>query len=287
VPLTKRQVIDRLREKGLHLNKKLGQNYLIDGNVAKKIVGMSGVGAGDSVIEIGAGLGALTGLLAEKAEAVFAIEIDRGICEELRDIVSGFGNVEVMHADFLKFDIAGLPRPQSGARFKIVANLPYNITTPVIGKLIKNRGIIEYMVLMVQDEVAKRFLARPGDDDYSSVTVFMRFYTGMRRLMKVKRTNFFPEPDVDSAVLEFDILDKPPVDVKDEDFFIGVVRRSFGNRRKMLINALCGGGGFDKRSVEAALKDADIPVAARAEDVGMEAFAGLSNILIDSAKGDR
>lgn len=274
-----------MKAKGLSPRKSLGQNFLVDANIARKIVEKAELTPEDIVVEIGPGLGALTQELARRAGLVIALEIDRGLVAALREIVTGIENVCLVEGDALKTDFDELVREVLGVEdrgrlpgYKIVANLPYCITSPLLVHLLGNNFNIQYLVVMLQAEVAERLVARPGVKDYGTLTVFVQYFAEPQIIMRVPRTVFYPRPEVDSAVVRLVVRPQPPVDIEDREFFFRVVRAAFAQRRKTLANALRTLTSA-REPVEAALSEAGIAPLRRAETLSLEEFVRLSRSL--------
>lgn len=258
--------------------KRLGANYLIDGNIKDKIIASVELSEGDTVLEIGPGLGALTVDLAESEAHVIAVEKDKKASLILEDMVGGkFPNLKIINGDILDFDIEGI----ASRKIKVVGNLPYYITTPIIEYLIKNKRLISMAVIMVQDEVARRLAAKAGDEDYGSLSCFVQYHAGVERIYKVKRTCFYPEPDVDSAILRLNMLETPSVKVKDEELLFRIIRGAFNQRRKSIINSLSREAVLDmpKEKLSAALEHLGIDPSIRPEQLSLSDFARLTNVI--------
>ncbi|MCG0277346.1 MAG: 16S rRNA (adenine(1518)-N(6)/adenine(1519)-N(6))-dimethyltransferase RsmA [Thermanaeromonas sp.] len=280
------QIVSLLKAKGLRPSKARGQNFLLDANIARKIAEEAALAADDVVVEIGPGLGALTRELAQRAGRVIGIEIDRNLVQVLREILEGQPNVVLVEGDALKINFDELVGETLGMQgrgrlpaYKVVANLPYYITSPLLVHLLGSGFNIERLVLMVQLEVAQRLTAGPGTKDYGALTVFAQYFADIQWVMRVPRTVFFPRPEVDSAVVRLYKRPRPPVDVgDDEEFFFRVVRASFSKRRKILPNALKELVG-DREKVFKALDTAGIMPIRRGETLSLEEFARLSRCL--------
>ncbi|MGB9781970.1 MAG: 16S rRNA (adenine(1518)-N(6)/adenine(1519)-N(6))-dimethyltransferase RsmA [Moorellaceae bacterium] len=238
----------------------------------------------DIVVEIGPGMGALTQELARRAGLVIALEIDRGLLSILREVIAGIDNVRLVEGDALKTDFDELVREALGAEFrgrlpsyKIVANLPYYVTSPLLLHLLGNNFNIQYIVVMLQAEVAERLVARPGGKEYGALSVFVQYFAEPQIIMRVPRTVFYPRPEVDSAVVRLVMRPRFPGE-EDREFFFRVVRAAFAQRRKTLANALCGLTGA-REPVEAALREAGINPLRRGETLSLEEFALLSRAL--------
>lgn len=261
-----------LKRFGIRMSKKLGQNFLIDENVVNNIVDAAGIKPGDAVLEIGPGIGTLTQGLAEAGAHVTAVEIDRRLIEVLSKTLEGYDNIKVVHGDILRIDIS---ETVGAPQYKVVANLPYYITTPIIMGLLEARMPIEVLVTMVQKEVAQRMVAAPGTKDYGSLSVAVQYYTKAEIMFIVKPDSFIPPPSVESAVIRCTILDKPPVDV-DEKIFFRVVKAAFAQRRKTLLNTLKT-SGVPVETLKAILAKAGIDGTRRGETLSIQEFATLSN----------
>ncbi|MED3841967.1 16S rRNA (adenine(1518)-N(6)/adenine(1519)-N(6))-dimethyltransferase RsmA [Geobacillus stearothermophilus] len=273
-----------LERYGFSFKKSLGQNFLIDANILRKIVDAAGVSSDTGAIEIGPGIGALTEQLARRAKKVVAFEIDGRLLPILADTLSPYDNVRIIHQDVLKADLhAVIAEELADVNDRmVVANLPYYVTTPIIMKLLTDRLPIRGIVVMLQKEVADRLAARPGTKDYGSLTIAVQYYTEAEVVMVVPRTVFMPQPNVDSAVIRLTKRAHPPVAVEDEDVFFQVVRASFAQRRKTLLNNLVSslpGGKENKEQIEQALAAVGIDPRRRGETLHITEFASLSNAL--------
>lgn len=270
---------------GFSFKKSLGQNFLIDGNVLNNIVAAAGLDETKGALEIGPGIGALTGRLAETAGRVTAIEIDQRLIPILSDIFAEEEHVTVIHGDVLKLDLAELFRTQfdgmSGV--SVVANLPYYVTTPILMKLLEERLPLEHIVVMIQKEVAHRMAAKPGGKEYGSLSVAVQYYCVPELVCTVPHTVFIPQPNVDSVVIKLTVRDKPAVDVPDEAFFFRVVQASFAQRRKTLANNLTAFVGKENReALNGMLNGIGIDPGRRGETLSLEEFAALSRALLDA-----
>jgi len=267
--------------------KDLGQNLLIDGSVRDRIVEAAAISPSDIVIEIGPGKGALTSSLAKRALFLLAVEIDKRLCDYLCERLSDAKNVEVRHGDFLRMNLLeeiGKLRqrfPKAGA-VKIVSNVPFYITTPIITKIIESRAVIDMCVVTIQKEVAERFTASPGSKRYGAITLFLNYHAEVSVLFPVPREAFRPKPEVDGAVIRIIPRLKPAVEVRDEEFFFRVIRAAFGKRRKMLKNSLLS-LALPQEAIEKALKKCGLDARLRAERLTIEDFAGLSRALAPGA----
>jgi len=269
--------------------KSLGQNFLTDEVVLKKIAEAAELTKNDIVLEVGPGLGSLTAQLAESAGAVVAVEIDRHLIPALRETLGSYSNIHIIHGDIMRIDPEKelLPYIKDGEgqkrQLKIVANLPYYITTPVIMKLLESGVKAKTMVFMVQKEVADRMRAKPGGKDYGALSVAVQYYSRPSIVIEVPSHSFIPQPDVDSSVIKLEVHDKAPVDLKDQGLFFRVVKAAFGQRRKTLANALNNAGyfGMGKEEIKMVLSDAGVQENQRGETLSIEQFAQLSNLICD------
>ncbi|SCM82075.1 Ribosomal RNA small subunit methyltransferase A [uncultured Sporomusa sp.] len=262
-----------LKTFGIHMAKKLGQNFLIDGNVVDGIVAAAQVKAGDTVLEVGPGIGTLTQGLAEAGAEVTAVELDRRLLDVLAKTLEGYDNVKVIHGDILKIDIS---REINKEKYKLVANLPYYITTPIIMKFLEERLPVELLVTMVQKEVAQRMVAKPGGKDYGALSVAVQYYTEPEIMFIVPPKAFIPSPAVESAVIRCTVRTVPPVQVASEKMFFRVVKAAFAQRRKTLANGLKA-NGLDKAAVEKVLAQAGIDGTRRGEQLSLDEFAAIAN----------
>lgn len=266
-----------LKTYGLSPRKRFGQNFLVDKNIANKIVTLAGLNQADIVIEIGPGLGMLTERLIDTEAKVVAIELDRKLVEVLQKRFLGIKNLEIINADALKLSYRGLSQRYS-KRLKVVSNLPYNISTPILFKFLDERDAFFSLLLMLQREVAERIVARPGTKDYGVLSVFTQFYTDVKIEFSVPPSVFYPRPKVYSSLVRFNILDRPKVDVKDPVLFRQVVKAAFGRRRKTLFNAL---KAIDLPTsiVDNTLRGCGIDPKRRGETLTLEEFGRLANAL--------
>lgn len=262
-----------LKTFGLRMSKKLGQNFLIDEQVVEGIVKAADIGHGDTVLEIGPGIGTLTQGLAESGCQVVAVELDNRLIDILGKTLEGYDNVRVVHGDILKIDIS---REIMAEKYKVVANLPYYITTPIIMGLLEQRLPIERLVTMVQKEVAERMIAKPGGKDYGALSVAVQYYTQPEILFVVPPKAFIPAPAVESAIIRCIVRNEPPVDIKDEKRFFRVVKAAFAQRRKTLANNLKG-AGIPADKVQLILETANIDGSRRGETLSLDEFAAIAN----------
>lgn len=249
--------------------KYLGQNFLYDPAILRRIIQVAQLERKDLVVEIGPGPGRLTRMLAERVEKVIAIELDALLFEKLKTELADHKNVELIHGDALKYAYETLPE------FKVVANIPYHITTPIIFRLLEAKKNLISITLTVQKEVAERIVAEPGGKDYGLLSVMVQYRTEPKLKFLIPRGAFRPIPRVDSAVVHIKILEKPSVDVSDEEFFFRVVKTAFSQRRKMLSNSL----KSIREDIKDKLAEAGIDPNRRAETLSIEEFARLSDIL--------
>ncbi len=269
-----------LERHGLRAQKKYGQNFLIDGHVLDHICDGAQIGKNDLVLEIGPGIGTMTQYLAERAGKVIAVEIDDKLIPVLSDTLSEYDNVTVLHQDILKTDIRAQYEKEGVAlHFKVVANLPYYITTPIIMELLEQKLPIESITVMVQTEVAERMQAVPGTKDYGALSLAVQYYTKPEVIAEVPPTCFIPRPNVGSSVIRLTRYTDPPVVAKDEKKMFAVIRASFNQRRKTLINGLAGGGVAEKESVRQALLQMGLPEDIRGERLSVEQFARLAELI--------
>ena len=276
-PQVTQHILNRFK---LRADKKLGQNFLIDENVVHQIVAAAELSEADTVLEVGPGIGTLTQGLAESKARVVAVELDTRLLPVLATTLNGYDNVRVVHGDILKVNImeeVGAPS------FKVCANLPYYITTPIIFALLEKRLPMERLVAMVQKEVAERMAAQPGGKEYGALSVAIQYYTEPKIAFIVPPTSFIPAPAVDSAVIVCKRREKPPVEVCDEGLFFRVVKAAFSLRRKMLSNSLKN-MGIKAEQVTKWLELADVDGKRRAETLSLEDFAKLTNSFNEAVK---
>lgn len=271
---------DILGRHGFTFSKSLGQNFLINPSVCPKMAEQSGAKKGVGVIEVGPGIGVLTCQLAERADKVVAIELDKRLLPVLDETLAEYDNIKIINDDILKIDLKKLIETElSGMEVVVCANLPYYITSPVIMKLLEDRLPINALTVMVQKEAAQRICAEVGSRQSGAVTVAVNYYAKPQILFGVSAGSFMPAPKVDSAVIRLDILKEPCVQVEDEELFFKVVKAAFSQRRKTLPNSLSAGLQISKLTVTNALKRANVPVNYRAEQLTMEQLAKISNAI--------
>lgn len=274
--------IEILQKYDFHFQKKFGQNFLIDPHVLEKIVEAAGIGPDDFVLEIGPGIGTMTQYLCEHAGKVMAVEIDRKLMEILEETLSAYDNVTVVNEDILKLDIAKIAEEENdGKPIKVVANLPYYITTPIIMELFESKVPLESVTVMVQKEVAERMQAKPGTKEYGALSLAVQYYAEAEIVANVPPNCFMPRPNVGSAVIRLTCHKTPPVEVLDERFLFRVIRASFNQRRKTLQNGLGNDASLpiNKTQAAEALEEMGLSATIRGETLSLEEFARLSNIL--------
>ncbi len=271
-----------LQKYNFNFQKKFGQNFLIDTRVLEKIIDSAEITKDDCVLEIGPGIGTMTQYLAESAGNVVAVEIDKALIPILEDTLSEYENVTVINEDILKLDINRIVREKNQGRpIKVVANLPYYITTPIIMGLFESHVPLQSITIMVQKEVADRMQVGPGTKDYGALSLAVQYYAKPEIVANVPPNCFIPRPNVGSAVIRLTRYDKPPVEVADEKKMFALIRASFNQRRKTLVNGLTNASELKitKEQVQDALIKMELPVTVRGEALTLEQFAQLSNIL--------
>jgi 16S rRNA (adenine1518-N6/adenine1519-N6)-dimethyltransferase len=281
--LTKPSVVAAILKKyNFRICKRLGQNFLVDESIRQKIVAAGELEAGDVVVEIGPGLGVLTQALAEQKCQVIAIELDKNLLPILAENLADYPNIQVVHNDVLKVNLDEIVLRLTGKQsYKVMANLPYYITTPILLYLLESRFSIDLMVFMMQKEVAERITAQPGTKTYGGLSVVIQYFTEPRLVFKVPNTVFIPRPEVESAIVKLTKRVIPPVQLNDEKKFFQIVRAAFGQRRKTLANALKGSQlGLDREQVTELLHQAGIDGNRRGETLSLAEFALLSNITV-------
>lgn len=270
------ETISILNKYGLRANKKLGQNFLINQNVIDEIIEKSEITSEDVVIEIGPGLGSLTKELVKHAKKVFAVELDPNMVEILTTRFQIFENIQIINEDILKVDLKELTKDFQSV--KVVANLPYYITTPIIMKLLEDRINIKSITVMVQKEVGERLCATHLDKEYGAISVSVRYYTNPNIIIDVPKENFLPSPEVDSCVIKLDLLKEPRVKLKNEKLFFRLVKGAFTQRRKTINNSLtC--TGKSKEEVNEILQKLNIEPRLRAENLSLEDYAKISDLM--------
>lgn len=282
--------VEIIKKYGFAFQKKYGQNFLIDANILEKIIRCSEITKDDCVVEIGPGIGTMTQYLAENAGCVAAIEIDKNLIPILNDTLSEYDNVTIINEDVLKVDINKIAEEKNGGRpIKVVANLPYYITTPIIMGLFESHVPLSSITIMVQKEVAQRMQVGPGTKDYGALSLAVQYYAKPEIVLNVPCSCFMPRPGVGSAVIRLNKFEEPPVRVKDEKKMFSIIRAAFNQRRKTLANALSNGLAFkneagdimsvSRQDVCKALDKMGISQSIRGEALTLRQFAELSDLL--------
>ncbi len=279
-----KQTKDILKKYNIHANKNLGQNFLIDSNIIDSIIGSSNITGQDLVIEIGPGLGTLTESLLEKAYKVICIELDKKMVNILHERFEKYDNIEILNEDILKVDLNKLIKEQRQKgefeKVKIVANLPYYITTPIIMKLLENNLDIYSITIMVQLEVAERICAIPGDNKCGAITYCIYYYSQTEEIINVPNSSFIPEPKVISKVVKLKLRDRPAVEVKDKKLLFNLIKAAFSKRRKTLQNALLNSDLFaSKDQIIQILNKLNIDEKIRGEKLTLEQYAQICNLI--------
>ena len=271
-----------LQKYHFNFQKKFGQNFLIDTHVLERIIEAAGITKDDFVLEIGPGIGTMTQYLCENAREVTAVEIDQNLIPILADTLSAYDNVTVINEDILKLDIVKLAEEKNaGKPIKVVANLPYYITTPIIMGLFESHVPIDSITIMVQKEVADRMQVGPGTKDYGALSLAVQYYAKPQILLNVPASCFMPRPNVDSAVIQLTRYEKPPVEVADEHLMFRLIRASFNQRRKTMTNSVGNSPelSVSKEQMAAALEKCGLSATVRGEALTLEQFAELANVL--------
>lgn len=270
-----------VRRHNIKAQKKFGQNFLTDDNVLDEIVEAAGVGSSDHVIEIGPGLGTLTKRLAEKAGHITAIEIDRQMIPVLDEVLSEYENTRVICADVLKTDMQEIAGMYPDENVKVVANLPYYITTPIVTGLLESGVRYKSITVMVQTEVAERMQTGPGSKEYGALSLAVQYYSKPRIIVDVPPESFYPMPGVDSSVIRLDLYEEPPVRVKDPDRMFRIIKASFMQRRKTLSNALQNNPDthIPREKTEEILGSLGLDLKIRGEALTLEQFAAFSDLV--------
>ena len=277
-----KNTIEVLQKYHFNFQKKFGQNFLINTSILEEIIDAAEITREDFVLEIGPGIGTMTQYLCEAAREVVAVEIDTNLIPILGDTLSAYDHVEVMNADILKVDIAKLADERNGGKpIKVVANLPYYITTPIIMGLFESHVPIDSITIMVQKEVANRMQEGPGSKEYGALSLAVQYYAKPEIVVNVPPSCFMPQPKVGSAVIRLTRHENPPVDVDNEKLMFQVIRASFNQRRKTLANGLNNFGSFSlgKEEIQKSIEELGVPVNIRGEALSLEQFAKLSNII--------
>ena len=277
------ETIQVLQKHDFHFQKKYGQNFLIDTHVLDKIVEAADVSEEDFVLEIGPGIGTMTQYLCEHARQVLAVEIDRNLIPILQETLSSYDNVDILQGDILKQDIGAIAEKYNGGQpIKVVANLPYYITTPIIMGLFESRVPLANVTVMVQKEVADRMRAEPGSKEYGALSLAVQYYAEPYLAANVPPNCFMPRPKVGSAVIRLSARQKPPVEVKDEKLMFRLIRAAFNQRRKTLQNAITNSGelNFSKEETGQAITSVGLNPSIRGEKLGLAEFAALADELL-------
>ena len=277
------ETIAVLQKHDFHFQKKFGQNFLIDTHVLDKIIAAAKITKDDFVLEIGPGIGTMTQYLCENAKRVLAVEIDNNLIPVLKETLKDYDNVEILHGDILKQDIKAIAENYNGGKpIKVVANLPYYITTPIIMGLFESHVPLSNITVMVQKEVAERMQATPGSKTYGALSLAVQYYATPYIAANVPPNCFMPRPNVGSAVIRLTCLSEPPVSVVDEALMFRLIRASFNQRRKTLVNGLHNSPelDFSKEEITEALNDIGKSPSVRGETFSLQDFAGLTNRLL-------
>jgi dimethyladenosine transferase len=267
-----------IKKYGFKMTKSLGQNFLINENILDKIIESADISSDDVVLEIGTGIGTLTQRLCENAKKVIAVEIDKNLIPILNETLSDYDNITIINKDILKTDInEELKNLSVNQKIKVVANLPYYITTPIIMKVLEDKVNVDCMVLMLQKEVADRMNATPSTKDYGSLSIAVQYYCDTDIICKVPKSSFIPEPNVDSLVLKLVVNEKRKVEINDEELFFKIVRGSFSKRRKTILNSLSNYEDLgDKDKIQKLLEISEIDSKRRGETLSIYEFANLA-----------
>ena len=279
------KVFSLFKQFNFNTSKRLGQNFLVDNNIIGKIIDAADLTKDDLVVEIGPGLGVLTQSIADKTRQVYTIEIDRNLQPILEYNLKQYNNVKVFFQDALKADFDSLVFREAGgenSNYKVIANLPYYITTPLIMHILESKFNVDLVVIMVQREVAERMTAPPGKKDYGALSVAVQYYSEPEIICRVPKTVFIPAPEVDSTVIRLTKRKTPPVELKSEKLFFKLVRAAFNQRRKTILNALAGGGlGLTKEDWKSSLEKLNIDPLRRGETFSLQEFAMLANFVYE------
>ena len=277
-----KNTIEVLQKYNFNFQKKFGQNFLINTGILEDIIEAAEITKDDFVLEIGPGIGTMTQYLCESAREVVAVEIDKNLIPILEDTLSAYDNVEVLNDDILKVDIKTLAEERNaGNPIKVVANLPYYITTPIIMGLFESHVPIDSITIMVQKEVADRMQEGPGSKEYGALSLAVQYYAHPEIVVNVPPSCFMPQPKVGSAVIRLTRHPQPPVDVENESLMFQIIRASFNQRRKTLVNGLNNFPGLNlsKETIQKCIEELGVPVTVRGEALSLEQFARLSNII--------
>jgi len=286
--LTSPRTIKYIMEKyGFKFTKGLGQNFIIDDNVLERIMEGSDISKDDVILEIGPGIGVMTNVLCENAKKVVSIEIDKSLIPVLSETVGHHDNLKIINKDVLKVDLLGLVKEEFGEQKpKLIANLPYYVTTPIIMMFLEERIPVSDLIVMIQREVADRIIAKPSTKAYGALSVVVQYFTEPSIVTRVSRGSFMPMPNVDSSVIRLKVRDNPPVELIDESVFFLTIKDGFGKRRKTLLNALSSGFlKISKDQAKIALDLAGIPENTRGEALSIDEFATLANAIYKVKNG--
>lgn len=285
--MIRNNTVDIIKKHGLKLTKSLGQNFLNDDSIVTKIVDVADIDNKTLALEIGPGIGSMTRELAVRAAGVVAIEIDKHLIPALNDNLSGYSNISIINQDVMKADIDAIlceyKEKYNTDKVKVVANLPYYITTPIIMRFLEEIKGIDTLVFMVQKEVAQRMVSKPGTKDYGALSVAVQFYSDPKIIFEVPPHCFIPQPEVTSTIIKLEILSKPPVVVADKGLYFKLVKAAFGQRRKTLMNALANSGFFNrnKDEIRQLLESMGLKENIRGEVLSIQQFGELSNLLAE------
>ena len=268
-----------LREQGFQTKRSLGQHFLFDEDLLAQLVELAGVAPEDDVLEIGPGSGTLTRQLAVRARRVLAVEIDQQLLPVLAETLADCPNTTVVHGDILRADVAGLTAGHFAGRFKVVANLPYYLTTELLMRLLTAKLPMDTLAVMVQAEVGEKMVAGPGTPEYGPLAVFCTYFAQVRKTLHVPAGRFSPPPKVDSVFMRMDMRSAPPVRCEDEELLLRVIRCAFAMRRKTLVNNLPAGFAVDKATALACVRAAGLPADVRGERMGLADFAAVADVL--------
>jgi 16S rRNA (adenine1518-N6/adenine1519-N6)-dimethyltransferase len=270
-----------LKQYGIKPRKKLGQSFLLEGNVIKKIAAVADISSEDVILEIGAGIGVLTEELAQKAHKVIAVELDKNLVEVLKEKLAGYDSVEIHSGDILKYDFNSIAQRYK-TKIKVIGNVPYNISSPLIFHLLSFRSVIDNFILMLQKEVVQRLVSLPNNKSYGVPSVILQMFASVEKKFDVPFTCFYPRPKVESAVIKGSFRGRPLVDLDNEFFFTSLVKAAFAQRRKMLMNNLKKAkllDGIPEVKLKKTLSSAGIDGKRRGETLSVEEFGNLSNLL--------
>lgn len=269
-----------------NFKKNFGQNFLVDERVLEKIVGAADINENDLVIEVGPGIGTLTQAMAKKAGKVVSVEIDKTLVPILGELLADYDNIEIINEDILKVDINELIERHKGMNVKMAANLPYNITTPIIMNILEKHIPMESLTVMIQKEVAYRMNAKPSTKDYGSLSLVTQYYCEPYLVANVPQNCFMPRPNVDSAVIKLTILKEPRVNVKNEQFMFDFIKAAFSQRRKTLVNCIFSSGmlGLNKEELGKALNELGYDERVRGESLTLEDYVKISDKMLEFKK---